>query len=349
MGSKTEKHDRRRYLGQRLKTQGFKDEAHQIDIKPYIPDQGLIDAINLAFLLKRPLLLMGEPGCGKTRVAEAVAFELYGVDYKNYYLEWRIKSTTKAKDGLYHFDSLRKFYDIQLGVKLKSDKLGEKGSYYQPRALGKALMNTQKGKPYILLIDEIDKADIDFPNDLLNELERYDFSVSETEEPIPAPIEKPIVIITSNKEKELPAPFLRRCLYYYIKFPPKETLRKIVEANYLPPQKDQKSEEKAIENNPEKAMEEALITKAVDTFQFIRDAPQSSDKNVSTSELLDWVKVLIEYHRMDYYKEALKKWANSPTETHKIDQLPFPQTLLKDEYLWRKFKEAINKPIVTNE
>ena len=343
MGSKTEKNNssRRRYLGQLLRAQGFKDDEGKIDIKPYIPDTGLVEAINLAFLLKRPLLLMGEPGCGKTRVAEAVAFELYGPDYQDYYLEWRVKSTTKAKDGLYHFDSLQKFYDIQTGEPLKSHKLDEEGSYFQPRQLGKALMNTQPGKPYILLIDEIDKADIDFPNDLLNELDRYDFTVEETQQKIPIAVEKPIIIITSNKEKELPAPFLRRCLYYYIKFPPKETLKQIVEANYLPP--------KNAENAPEKALEEALITKAVDTFQFIRDAPQGSDKNVSTSELLDWVKVLIEYHRLDDYKEKLKKWVNSPSEPHKIESLPFPQTLLKDEYLWRKFKDAINKSFATDE
>jgi len=327
MGSNTNQ-ERLTFTGERLKNKGFQDEARNIDIRPYIPDKGLIEAVNLALLLKRPLLLMGEPGCGKTRLAEAVAFEFYGKNYPDYYQEWRIKSSTKAKEGLYNFDALQKFYDIQMEKKnLKSEKLGAKGGYFQPGELGKVLLNSKEGKPFVLLIDEIDKADIDFPNDLLNELERYDFKVTETGQTIPAPKEKPLVIITSNKEKGLPPAFLRRCLYYYINFPDEATLRQIVEANYT-----------------EAKEEQALINKALATFQFVRTQSQGADKNVSTSELLDWVRVLTIYSQNEAYRSKLDAWVQNNAEVNKLEGLPFPQTLLKDEYLWNKLHAMINKP-----
>jgi len=329
----------KKYTGEKLKK-----TPEGLDIKPYIPDAGLIEAVNLALLLKRPLLLMGEPGCGKTRLAEAVACELYyephNKDYeKHHYVEWRIKSTTKAQDGLYRYDALRKLYDVQQGAplrKINNNKLGAKDSYFQRGELAEAFHKCKKGEPCVLLIDEIDKADIDFPNDLLNELDKYNFTITETGEEIDAPQEKPLVIITSNKEKELPAAFLRRCIYYFIEFPDVNRLTEIVEMNYG-------------------TTEQALQEKAIYTFQYLRKMTESAEKTLSTSELLDWVKALLEYAKNDDFRATIEQWIESWEKSEeakteeleemkeKIKTIPYPQVLFKDEKTWKEFKDLMTK------
>ncbi len=294
-------------------------------LNAYIPDPYLIEAVNLALLLKKPLLLMGEPGCGKTRLAEAVAYEFYKQDYKDHYVEWQIKSTTKAQDGLYRYDALRKLYDIQ-GQKdrkvINNTKLGAKNSYFQRGELSEAFFKSKKDNPSVLLIDEIDKADIDFPNDLLNELDKYDFKVVETGEKIPPPEEKPLIIITSNKEKELPTAFLRRCIYYYIDFPKKEILQEIINANY--------------KNNEE--YEKKIKDKAIEAFLYLRAKTEYAEKKLNTSELLEWVQVLLEYHKNEHFKTKVEQWLNEEN-TENTKKIPFKQVLIKDEKTWNEFKD----------
>lgn len=318
----------KKYTGEKLK-------SCQGKVEPYLPSERLIEAVNLAILLKKPLLVMGEPGCGKTRLAEAVAYDLYEEDYEKYYTEWRIKSTTKAQEGLYRFDALQKLYDAQTKVKsekLQNTKLGVEGSYFQYGELSEALVKSQKDKPSVLLIDEIDKADIDFPNDLLNEIDKYNFVVKETGEKILAPEEKPLIIITSNQEKELPAAFLRRCLYFYIEFPKPKALEAILKANY-----------------DDREYNSLLFNKALYSFLYVRKSSQITDKNVSTSELLDWVNALTAGLKDKDYQakldEWLKDWEESGFEeqdtdimAEKIKTIPFFQTLVKDIHLWKELK-----------
>ncbi|MEO0868555.1 MAG: MoxR family ATPase [Cyanobacteria bacterium J06642_11] len=226
---------------------------------PYLPELGLKKALNLAIALQRPLLLEGEPGCGKTRVANALAYELSCKqlgdrtpdpdkpnDWWNFYI-WNITSTSRAQDGLYTYDAVGRLRDAQLigsdPERLKKylgktettaleDRLSDKMRYREFGALGQALRD-QTYRP-VLLIDEIDKADSDFPNDLLLELDELRFTIPETDENIKPPKahNKPIILITSNREKPLPEAFLRRCLYYYVPFPAESTLRRIIEARW---------------------------------------------------------------------------------------------------------------------
>jgi len=255
---------------------------------------------------------MGEPGCGKTRLAEAVAYELHGADMKKHYFRWDIKSTTKAKEGIYQYDALGRLYDVN--VEEAKSKNIEK--YIEYGALAKAFREDQNGDiPNILLIDEIDKADIDFPNDLLLELENKKYVVPELGDEGEFEAKSEVLIfITSNQEKELPPAFLRRCLYHFIEFPDKEKLKLIVS--------------KHVENMIDKDVEEAL-----NTFQKIRDEKLSeTDKKPSTSELIDWFQML------DYY--TARKGADNLTDTEnrliaQLDNInddknpPFPQILYK--------------------
>jgi MoxR-like ATPase len=270
-----------------------KEESEKEGIAPYLPAESLKNAVNLAiFLEKRPLLLKGEPGCGKTRLAEAVAYEL-GLPYE----PWYIKSTTRAKDGLYSYDAVRRLHDAQLtrvGTKSKS-KVEELDNYIKMGALGRAFKNERRT---VVLIDEIDKADIDFPNDLLRELDEQKFTLDETGEQVEANY-PPIVFITSNDEKDLPDAFLRRCLFHYIEFPTNSELIKIVNTHFS-------------------ASPTELVEKAVERFEELRGKMEKgkSGKKPSTSELLDWFAVLRQFPE----DEVLKQLEG---------ELPFPEVLLK--------------------
>ncbi|MQB45763.1 MoxR family ATPase [Rhizobium sp. ICMP 5592] len=226
----------------------------------YIADKDLMVAVNAAIRLERPLLVKGEPGTGKTELARQVATAL-DLDL----IEWNIKSTTKAQQGLYEYDAVSRLRDSQLG----DERVHDVKNYIRQGKLWQAFTVSQK---CVLLIDEIDKADIEFPNDLLQELDRMEFHVYETGETIRAAI-RPIVIITSNNEKELPDAFLRRCFFHYIRFPDVETLTRIVEVHYP-------------------GIKQALVRAALTQFFEIRDVP-GLKKKPSTSEALDWIRLLV--------------------------------------------------------
>ena len=228
--------------------------------KNYIATEDLTVAINAAVTLERPLLIKGEPGTGKTELAKQVAL---GLDLDM--LEWNIKSTTKAQQGLYEYDAVSRLRDSQLG----DQRVNEISNYIRK---GKLWESFESNKKVVLLIDEIDKADIEFPNDLLQELDKMSFYVYETGKTIAAK-HRPVVIITSNNEKELPDAFLRRCFFHYIKFPDQETLQKIVKVHY-PKIKDD------------------LLSTALSQFFEIREQT-GLKKKPSTSEVLDWLKLLL--------------------------------------------------------
>ena len=217
-------------------------------------------AVNAAITLKRPLLVKGEPGTGKTMLAEEVAAAL-GMPL----LQWHIKSTTKAQQGLYEYDAVSRLRDSQLG----DEKVKDIHNYIVKGVLWQAFTAEQ---PVALLIDEIDKADIEFPNDLLQELDRMEFYVYETDQTIKAAI-RPVIIITSNNEKDLPDAFLRRCFFHYIRFPDDETMRAIVEVHFP-------------------GIKPRLVSEALKIFYDIRQVP-GLKKKPSTSELLDWLKLLM--------------------------------------------------------
>ncbi|NNF67865.1 MAG: MoxR family ATPase [Gammaproteobacteria bacterium] len=226
----------------------------------YIADDDLKMAVNAAVTLQRPLLVKGEPGTGKTQLALEIARSL-----EMPLFEWHIKSTTKARQGLYEYDAVARLRDSQLG----DDKVKEIANYIVPGKLWDAFASEQRP---VLLIDEIDKADIEFPNDLLQELDRMEFFVYETQQLIRAK-NRPVVIITSNNEKELPDAFLRRCFFHYIAFPDKTTMEEIVRVHFPELKKD-------------------LLSVALKTFFEVRDVP-GLKKRPSTSELLDWIKLLL--------------------------------------------------------
>ena len=228
--------------------------------KNYISTEDLTVAVNAAVTLERPLLIKGEPGTGKTELAKQVAL---GLDLDM--LEWNIKSTTKAQQGLYEYDAVSRLRDSQLG----DQRVNEISNYIRK---GKLWESFESNKKVVLLIDEIDKADIEFPNDLLQELDKMSFYVYETGKTIAAK-HRPVVIITSNNEKELPDAFLRRCFFHYIKFPDQETLQKIVKVHY-PKIKDD------------------LLSTALSQFFEIREQA-GLKKKPSTSEVLDWLKLLL--------------------------------------------------------
>ena len=226
----------------------------------YIASEDLAIAVNAAIVLERPLLVKGEPGTGKTELAHQIAGSL-GLRI----IEWHIKSTTRAAQGLYEYDAVSRLRDSQLG-----DRKVEDVSAYIKR--GKLWEAFDAGERVVLLIDEIDKADIEFPNDLLQELDRMEFHVYETGETVRAK-HRPIVIITSNNEKELPDAFLRRCFFHYIRFPDIETLKSIVEVHFP-------------------GIKDKLLTTALTQFFEIRETP-GLKKKPSTSEVLDWLKLLL--------------------------------------------------------
>jgi MoxR-like ATPase len=226
----------------------------------YVATDDLKVAVNAAATLRRPLLVKGEPGTGKTVLAHEIA-KAFGTPL----LEWHVKSTTKAQQGLYEYDAVSRLRDSQLG----DARVQDISNYIRRGKLWEAF--TAPSLP-VLLIDEIDKADIEFPNDLLQELDRMEFNVYETGETVTAQ-HRPIIVITSNNEKELPDAFLRRCFFHYIKFPDRETMKEIVRVHYPDIQKD-------------------LVREALTAFYDIRDVP-GLKKKPSTSELLDWLKLLM--------------------------------------------------------
>jgi MoxR-like ATPase len=226
----------------------------------YVATEDLMVAVNAAITLERPLLVKGEPGTGKTILAQEIARAL-----DRRLITWHIKSTTKAQQGLYEYDAVSRLRDSQLG----DARVQQIGNYIQHGKLWEAFAADEKP---VLLIDEIDKADIEFPNDLLLELDRMEFYVYETRETVVAR-QRPIVIITSNNEKELPDAFLRRCFFHYIRFPDRETMERIVAVHY--PQ-----------------IKTELVREALNLFYDIRQVP-GLKKKPSTSELLDWLKLLM--------------------------------------------------------
>ncbi|MGE3162427.1 MAG: AAA family ATPase, partial [Burkholderiales bacterium] len=255
----------------------------------YVATEDLKLAVNAAIALQRPLLVKGEPGTGKTMLAVQVAKSL-GVPL----LEWHIKSTTKAQQGLYEYDAVSRLRDSQLG----DERVKDIHNYIVKGMLWQAFSSEQ---PVVLLIDEIDKADIEFPNDLLRELDRMEFYVYETKELVKART-RPIVFITSNNEKELPDAFLRRCFFHYIRFPDKETMEQIVQVHFP-------------------KLKKSLLREAMEVFFEVREVP-GLKKKPSTSELLDWLKLLL---AEDIPPEALR------SQDRKTIIPPLHGALLKNE------------------
>ena len=247
----------------------------------YLTNEGLEAAVNCALALQKPLLIRGEPGTGKTQLAEAIADGL-GMPL----ISWNIKSTTRAQEGLYHYDTVQRLYDSRFG----DGDVKDIKRYIRLGPIGQAF---QAGERTVLLIDEVDKADIEFPNDLLNELDRMRFTIPETQEEVVAR-ERPVVVITSNNEKELPDPFLRRCVFHFIEFPDQELMRRIVEVHHP-------------------GLDEQLTQQAIQAFFSLREVPLR--KRPSTSELIDWI-------------AALKA---SGVSSVGLENLPFLGTLLKKE------------------
>ena len=258
----------------------------------YVATPDLMLAVNAAITLQRPLLVKGEPGTGKTMLAETVAAAL-GLPL----LQWHIKSTTKAQQGLYEYDAVSRLRDSQLGGEHGS-RVHDIANYIVRGVLWQAFTAEQ---PVALLIDEIDKADIEFPNDLLRELDRMEFYVYETRELVRAR-HRPIVFITSNNEKELPDAFLRRCFFHYIKFPDKETMQSIVDVHFP-------------------GLKQTLLREALEVFFELREIP-GLKKKPSTSELLDWLKLLM---AEDIPPEALR------SKDQKAAIPPLHGALLKNE------------------
>ena len=255
----------------------------------YVATDDLKLAVNAAITLQRPLLIKGEPGTGKTMLAEEVAAAI-GAPL----VQWHVKSTTKAQQGLYEYDAVSRLRDSQLG----DERVRRIENYIVKGVLWQAF---DSDRPVVLLIDEIDKADIEFPNDLLRELDRMEFYVYETRETVRAR-HRPIVMITSNNEKELPDAFLRRCFFHYIRFPDRDTMQAIVDVHYP-------------------GIKKQLLKEALDSFYQIRELP-GLKKKPSTSELLDWLKLLV---AEDIPPEALR------SKDDKTAIPPLHGALLKNE------------------
>ena len=265
----------------------------------YVATDDLTLAVNAAVTLQRPILIKGEPGTGKTQLALEVASSLGKPLY-----EWHIKSTTKAQQGLYEYDAVARLRDSQLG----DDRVHDISNYI---VRGRIWESFECDEQPVLLIDEIDKADIEFPNDLLQELDRMEFFVYETKQLVKAR-HRPIIIITSNNEKELPDAFLRRCFFHYIKFPDQDTMRSIVNVHY-----------------PD--LKKSLLSEALNAFYKVRDVP-GLKKKPSTSELLDWIKLLL---AEDIPLEALRAEG-----TRKISP-PLYGALLKNEQDVHLFEQLV--------
>jgi MoxR-like ATPase len=266
----------------------------------YVADDDLKLAVNAAVTLERPLLIKGEPGTGKTLLAEEVARALGKPLY-----QWHIKSTTKAQQGLYEYDAVSRLRDSQLG----QERVQDISNYIVKGVLWRAFESQEQA---VVLVDEIDKADIEFPNDLLRELDRMEFYVYETQQTIRA-LHRPIIFITSNNEKELPDAFLRRCFFHYIRFPDKETMQAIVDVHYP-------------------GIKKRLLQAAMEVFFEIREMP-GLKKKPSTSELLDWLKLLL---AEDIPPESLR----APSG-HQASIPPLYGALLKNEQDVHLFEQLL--------
>ncbi|ENO87346.1 AAA family ATPase [Thauera linaloolentis] len=265
----------------------------------YVATPDLMLAVNAAIRLQRPLLIKGEPGTGKTMLAEEVAGAL-GLPL----LQWHIKSTTKAQQGLYEYDAVSRLRDSQLG----DDRVKDIANYIVKGVLWQAF---EADEPTVVLIDEIDKADIEFPNDLLRELDRMEFHVYETRQTVSAR-HRPIVFITSNNEKELPDAFLRRCFFHYIRFPDRDTMQRIVDVHFP-------------------GIRKQLLSEALEVFFGLRDIP-GLKKKPSTSELIDWLKLLV---AEDISPEALH------SQDGKTVVPPLHGALLKNEQDMHLFERLV--------
>lgn len=290
--------------------------------EPYLATEELVNAVNLAIFLKRPLLLEGEAGCGKTRLASAVACELGYPLYR-----WNIRSKTRYQEGLYEYDALLRLHDVNLSQKLDG-ALADGERSIDPRDVGNYLDYKELGKafrlqecPAVVLIDEIDKADLDFPNDLLTVLEEpYEFTIRETDTKLKAKY-PPIVIITSNKEKgNLPAPFLRRCVYHYIEFPSRpEQLKQIVEIHFSTTAPD------VVADTQPSPPPGDLVDTAIARFLAIRQQ-KGLAKLPGTSEFLDWLRVLAQFGQHAPYAAA---------DLPETGPLPYRELLFKLRSDWR--------------
>ncbi|MCF0072925.1 MoxR family ATPase [Dyadobacter sp. CY261] len=314
------------YLGEALKVSQPDYDVHGNltgkEIPPYRPSKNLIDAVRYARLLGRPLLIRGEPGCGKTKLAQAVAYELYGERYKNYFFEWYVKSTAKAVDGLYTFDHLARLRDLQ-GLSKTARVFKDK--YLTLGPLGQAF---KTDRPAIVLIDEIDKANIDFPNDLLLELDQRRFKVPEMNERGKTDFEieakhPPIVFITCNDERELPNAFLRRCVFHYITMSGAEWLE-IVKAHFP---------------EEEYNISDITLTTIVTYFDQLVSSMKNGNatKAPDTSELLDWVRTIHHFWLNDKGINDLNVEGNEANQRTVEDflqrlseaGLPYSEVLLK--------------------
>lgn len=313
MGKSAVKHSELTYKGERQPTVAEREKYPRLE--PYLPSADLVRIVNLAIQLRKPLLIKGEPGCGKTRLARAVAFEL-GL-YPDYYFEWFVKSTSRARDGLYTFDAIGQLRDAQLAATRReegsqqtaTEKAPEEYKHLGP--LGRAF--DAQDRRCVVLVDEIDKADIDFPNDLLLELDENRYFIEELDGKEVSAHYPPIVFITSNDEKDLPDAFLRRCLFHYIDFPERLDLVRIIQAHFP--------------KSPE-----TLVGQILDRFLELRTQmiQGNATKKVSIGELLDWFRVLAYYSP----EGDMERFA---------DRLLYPGVLLKSWDDYRKFTETMRK------